>query len=88
MSEYFNGKTRVHPWIDEHLVDLMKTHVCGLDGMNQQDFIAEAIAEKLGVPLNANHMLDESYYIDLEISKLETCISKLTEKKKKLEAKL
>ena len=77
------SKTRIHPWIDSNLVDLMKTDVCGLD-MSQQDWIAEAIAEKLGVPLNPNHMLDESYYIDLEITKLEDCIMKLTEKKTRL----
>ena len=86
MSKHEN-KTRINPRIDTNLIDLMKTHVCGLDNINQQDWIAEAIADKLGVRLNLNHMLDEEYYINLEISKLENCITKLTEKKKKLEAK-
>lgn len=79
-------KTRINPRIDGNLIELMKTHICSLDGISQQDWIAEAIADKLGVPLNLNHMLDEEYYINLEISKLEDCITKLTEKKKKLEA--
>ena len=70
MNTYTN-KTRINPRIDSRLIDLMKTHICGLNGISQQDWIAEAIAEKIGVSLNENHMLDESYYIDLEIAKLE-----------------
>ncbi|WP_305514420.1 hypothetical protein [Methanobrevibacter sp. V14] len=85
MSEDYGNRTRINPRIDKNLVDLMKTHVCGLTGISQQDWIAEAIAEKLGVPLNPNHMLDEEYYINLEIQKLENCIERLTEKKKRLE---
>lgn len=80
-------KTRINPRIDENLVKIMKRH-CKCEHLNEQDFIAEAIADKLNIELNLNHMLDESYYAKYQIQEIENCIDKLTRQKREWEAKL
>lgn len=88
MSDFYGEtKTRINPRIDTHLIRIMKRH-CKCEHINEQDFIADAIAEKLNVPLNLNHMLDESYYAEYQIKEIENCIDKLEKEKKILEAKL
>ena len=82
-----NHKTRINPRIDTNLIRIMKKH-CKCDKINEQDFIADAIAEKLNVPLNLNHMIDESTYAEHQIHEIEECINKLKKEKKSLEAKL
>lgn len=79
--------TRINPRIDANLIRIMKRH-CKCEHINEKDFIADAIAEKLGVPLNLNHMIDESTYAEHQIREIEECIDKLEKEKKSLEAKL
>lgn len=80
-------KTRINPRIDSNLIQLMKRH-CKCEHIKEQDFIAEAIAEKLNVPLNLNYMLDESYYTEYQIREIDNCIDKLKKQRQKLEEKL
>lgn len=84
--EYIN-RIRINPRIDTNLIQIMKRH-CHCEKLNEQDFIADAIAEKLNIPLNLNHMIDEKYYAKYQIKEIENCIEKLETQKKELEKKL
>lgn len=86
-DQYYKTKTRINPRIDSNLIKIMKRH-CKCEHLNEQDFIADAIAEKLKVPLNLNHMLDESYYAEYQIREIDNCIDKLQKQRKQLEEKL
>lgn len=76
-------KTRINPRIDSNLIKIMKRH-CKCENLNEQDFIADSIAEKLNVPLNVNHMLDETYFKEYQIREIDNCIDKLQQQKKEL----
>lgn len=86
-DSYYPNKTRINPRIDTNLIKIMKRH-CKCEHLNEQDFIADAIAEKLHVPLNLNHMLDEAYYAEYQIREIDNCIDKLKKQRQKLEEKL
>lgn len=83
----YNYKTRINPRIDTNLIKIMKRH-CKYEHLNEQDFIADAIVEKLKLSLNLNHMIDESYYAEYQIKEIENCINNLEQEKKELEKKL
>lgn len=84
MSQYDGVRTRINPRIDTNLVKIMKRH-CKCEKIAEQDFIAEAIASQLQVPLNLNHMLDETYYAEYQIREIDNCIDKLEKQKKELQ---
>ena len=81
------NKTHIHPWIDENLDGLMEMEVKNL-GMTKQDFIAVCIAEKLGVELDNDFMMDETYYTELRIAEMEKQIKDLELKKECLEKRI
>lgn len=81
------SRTRINPRIDTNLIKIMKRH-CKCEHIAEQDFIAEAIADALKVPLNLNHMLDESYYAEYQIREIDNCIDKLIKQKKELESQM
>lgn len=87
MSQYDGVRTRINPRIDTNLVKIMKRH-CKCEKISEQDFIAEAIAHSLNVPLNLNHMLDETYYAEYQIREIDNCIDKLEKQKKELQKKV
>jgi len=86
MNTYPN-KSRINPRIDTNLVKIMKRH-CKCEGIVEQDFIADAIASALNVPLNLNHMIDESYYTEYQIREIDNCIDKLNKQKKRLQSEM
>lgn len=80
-------KVHLHAHIDENLRDVMRKH-CKCNHIKGQDFVAEAIAEKLNIPLNEDHTLDESYYAEYQIREIDNCIDKLKKQRKELEKQL
>lgn len=84
---YKLNKTHIHPWIDENLDSLMELEVSKL-GMTKQDFVAVCIAEKLGISLNDDFMMDETIYTEIRIQEMEKEIKELENKKNCLEKRI
>ena len=82
-----NYETRINPRIDANLIQIMKRH-CQCEKILEKDFIAEAIAEKLNVPLNDDHSLDKAYYAEYQIREINNCIDKLKKQREELEKQL
>ena len=80
-------KTHIHPWIDKNLDYIMEIEVKSI-GITKQDFVALCIAEKLGISLNDDYMMDETYCTELRIESLENQIRDLELKKECLEKKI
>lgn len=76
-------KTRINPRLDDNLVTIMKTYCCNNE-INEQDFIAQSIANELNIPLNCNYMVDEEFFIKHQISILNKQIECLEHKKEEL----
>ena len=81
------NKTHIHPWIDENLDSLMELEVSKL-GMTKQDFVAVCIAEKLGISLNDEYMMDETVYTEIRIQAMEKEIRDLEKQKDCLEKRI
>lgn len=80
-------KNHIHPWIDEKLDEIMEIEVTKL-GMKKQDFVAVCIAEKLGISLNDDYMMDETQYTEIRIQEMEKEIRDLELKKECLEKRI
>ena len=71
----------------ENLDDIMELEVSKL-GMTKQDFVAVCIAEKLGISLNDDYMMDESVYTEIRIQAMEKEIRDLEKQKDCLEKRI
>ena len=74
---------RLHIVIDEQLSEIMIQH-CKCNEITRSRFIADCIAEALGITLKPDGSLDTEDYVAYKINEINNCINRLENEKEKL----